>query len=50
MLCKLQGLTHREAAARLGLAEKTVDEHLLRGLRRLGAALRARGLDGHFHS
>jgi RNA polymerase sigma-70 factor (ECF subfamily) len=48
MLCKIEGLSHREAAARLGLAEKTVDEHLLRGLRRLGAALRAQGIDRYF--
>lgn len=45
MLCKLQGLTHREAAARLGIAEKTVDEHLLRGLKRLGGQLRRQGDD-----
>jgi len=43
MLCKLQGLTHREAAVHLGIAEKTVDEHLLRGLKRLGELLRRQG-------
>lgn len=48
VLCKIQGLTHREAAERLGLSVKTVDEHILRGLKRLGAELRARGLDQHF--
>lgn len=48
MLCKLQGLTHREAAARLGIAEKTVDEHLLRGLKRLGEQLRRHGGADHF--
>jgi RNA polymerase sigma-70 factor (ECF subfamily) len=48
VLCKIDGLTHREAAARLGLAPKTVDEHIHRGLRRLGAELRARGLENYF--
>ena len=48
LLCKIHGLTHREAASRLGLAEKTVDEHLLRGLKRLGTTLRERGVVSHF--
>ena len=50
MLCKLKGLTHREAAAQLGIAEKTVYEHLLRGLKRLGEQLRRQGGSDHFGS
>ncbi|MBE7539917.1 MAG: RNA polymerase sigma factor [Opitutaceae bacterium] len=46
VLCQIQGLTHREAALRLGLSLKTVDEHILRGLRRLGQELRRRGFNG----
>ena len=48
MLCKIDGRTHREAATELGIAEKTVDEHLLRGLKRLGVTLRELGLKQHF--
>ena len=48
VLCKIDGLTHREAAARLGIASKTADEHVSRGLKRLGAELRTRGLEGYF--
>lgn len=48
LLCRVHGLTHCEAAARLGLAPKTVDEHISRGLKQLGAELRARGLSAHF--
>jgi RNA polymerase sigma factor (sigma-70 family) len=44
ILCKINGLSHREAAAQLDIAEKTVDEHLRRGLKRLGEELRRRGL------
>ncbi|HRE84453.1 MAG TPA: RNA polymerase sigma factor [Opitutaceae bacterium] len=44
ILCKLQGLSHREAALRLGISEKTVDEHLLRGMKRLGQSLREHNL------
>jgi RNA polymerase sigma-70 factor (ECF subfamily) len=44
ILCKLNGLSHREAAEQLGIAERTVDEHLRRGMKRLGAELRKRGL------
>jgi len=44
ILCKLQGLSHREAAVRLGISEKTVDEHLLRGMKRLGQSLRDHNL------
>jgi len=48
LLCKIHGVTHHEAANRLGLAPKTVDEHISRGLKQLGAELRARGLGAHF--
>jgi RNA polymerase sigma factor (sigma-70 family) len=48
LLCKIHGLTHREAAGRLGLAPKTVDEHISRGLKQLGTELRTRGLETHF--
>ena len=48
VLCKIDGLTHREAAARLNIAPKTADEHISRGLKRLGAELRARGLEHYF--
>lgn len=44
ILCKINGLSHRAAAGQLGIAEKTVDEHLRRGMKRLGEALRKRGL------
>ncbi len=45
ILCKLQGLSHRDAAVQLGLAEKTVTEHVYRGVQRLGEELQRRGLD-----
>jgi RNA polymerase sigma-70 factor (ECF subfamily) len=48
MLCKLKGLTHREAAAQLRISERTVDEQILRGLRRLDEELRKRGLSSFF--
>lgn len=44
VLCKLQLRSPAEAAASLGVAEKTVNEHLYRGLRRLGDELKRRGL------
>lgn len=44
VLCKLNGFSHREAAEKLGISERTVDEHLLRGTKRLGEELRRRGL------
>lgn len=48
-LCKLQCLPHAAVAARLGISEKTVNEHLYRGLQRLGDELRRRGVKaGHF--
>lgn len=35
MLRKLKGMSRTEVAARLGISEKTVDEHLSRGVKRL---------------
>ena len=37
------------AARRLGISKRTVDEHLRRGMKRLGEELRRRDLEGHFH-
>lgn len=48
MLRKLSSLSRVATAARLGIAEKTVDEHLARGLRKLGHSLRARGVSGYY--
>lgn len=47
ILCKLHSLSYREAAARLGISEKTVGEHLYRGMKRLGEGLQRRGVT-HF--
>lgn len=44
-LCKLQGKSSREVAELLQISEKTVNEHLYRGLQRLGEELRLRGVD-----
>lgn len=44
VLRKFEGLSQKETAARLGIAEKTVDEHLARGMKRLGQFLRRRGM------
>ncbi len=44
ILCKLQSKSHREVAELLGLSEKTVTEHVYRGVQRLGAELQRRGL------
>ena len=44
-LCKLQGKTARDVASGLGISEKTVNEHLYRGLQRLGEELQRRGFD-----
>lgn len=44
ILCKLNGVSRREAAEKLGISERTVDEHLLRGTKRLGEELQKRGL------
>lgn len=43
-LCKLQSKSHREVAAALGLSEKTVTEHVYRGVQRLGLELQRRGV------
>ena len=37
MMRKLDGLSHREIAARLGLSESAVEQHIVRGARRLEA-------------
>ncbi len=44
ILCKFQSLSYREAAAQLGISEKTVGEHLYRGMKRLGEELQRRGV------
>jgi RNA polymerase sigma-70 factor (ECF subfamily) len=49
ILCKFDGLSHAEAAERLGVSKRTVDEHVRRGMKRLGSELRERGLEGLFH-
>lgn len=46
ILCKLNGLSHREAAQRLGLSERTVEAHILRGTKRLSEELEKRGICG----
>lgn len=48
MLRKFQGRSTRETALHLGIAEKTVEEHLYRASKRLGAYLRRRGVSSHF--
>jgi len=48
MLRKLKGLSQKEAAAQLGISEKTVDEHLSRGIKRLGKYLRQRGVCSYY--
>jgi len=48
MLRKLKNLPRHEVAARLMISEKTVDEHLSRGMKRLEAYFRDRGIDGYF--
>ena len=44
VLCKLQGKSYREVAARLGLSEKTIAEQVYRGVQRLGEELNRRGV------
>lgn len=44
VLRKLRGLSQKEVAAALDIAEKTVDEQLARGVRRCEAYLRKRGV------
>jgi len=45
---KIEGLPQREVALRLGLAEKTVEAHLMRGVARCEEYLRARGVRSLF--
>ncbi|MEO7797185.1 MAG: RNA polymerase sigma factor [Opitutaceae bacterium] len=44
VLRKLRGLSQKEVAATLGIAEKTVDEQLARGVRRCEEYLRKKGI------
>lgn len=48
ILRKLQGVPQKEVAARLGLAEKTVEAQLARGIARLEEFLRRRGVTGWY--
>lgn len=48
MLRKLKGLSRKETAARLGIDEKTVDEQLARGVKKLGKYLRQHGVQEHY--
>ena len=48
MLRKLKDFSRKETAAHLGIAEKTVDEHLARGLRKLEQALKRSGVSSYF--
>jgi RNA polymerase sigma-70 factor (ECF subfamily) len=50
MLRKLKGLSRKETAVQLGIAEKTVDEHLARGVKKLEHYLRRRGVRGHYET
>ena len=45
VLHKIQGLSQREVAARLGLSERTVENQVARGVRRCEAHFRARGVE-----
>jgi RNA polymerase sigma factor (sigma-70 family) len=40
LLRKFEGFSQKEVASKLGISEKTVDQHLSRGLKRLGEFLR----------
>lgn len=42
-LLKIEGLSHREVAQRMGLREKTVENHLTRALARIGASFASSG-------
>jgi RNA polymerase sigma factor (sigma-70 family) len=44
MLCKFQGYSHADAAAKLGLSTRTVDAQIQNAFVRLGTDLRKRGL------
>lgn len=46
MLCKFHGLSAREVAAQLGISEKTVEEHIYRSMKRLGAVVRQSESEG----
>ena len=46
VLRKLQGLSQRETAARLGLSERTVEGQVANGMRRCGEYLRRQGVAG----
>jgi RNA polymerase sigma-70 factor (ECF subfamily) len=48
ILRKLQHVPQREVALRLGLAEKTVEAHLARGIARCEKFLRERGVRGWY--
>lgn len=48
-LRKIYGLSHREIAARLGIAERTVNAQVAIGLLRCRDYLRARGVTGSTH-
>jgi RNA polymerase sigma factor (sigma-70 family) len=48
ILRKLKGLSQKEAAAQLGLAEKTIDEQVARGVRRCEDFLRKRGVRSYY--
>lgn len=50
ILCKIEGVSHAEAADRLGISKRTVDEHVRRGIQRLGRELRKRGVEGLYES
>lgn len=49
ILCKLQGQSYHDVASQLSLSEKTVAEHVYRGVQRLGEELQRRGVR-HFSS
>jgi RNA polymerase sigma-70 factor (ECF subfamily) len=48
LLYKVQGLPRREAAARLGLSEKTVEVHTARAMRHCENFFRRKGVKGAF--
>jgi RNA polymerase sigma-70 factor (ECF subfamily) len=48
VLRKLKGIPQREVAARLGIAEKTVEEQVARGVRRCEAWLRKQGVSSFY--
>jgi RNA polymerase sigma factor (sigma-70 family) len=45
VLHKIQGLSQREVATRLGISERTVENLVARGVRRCEAHFRARGVE-----